>query len=110
MTEFEIGFSKDNIAGGIRQSFEVLYNTSRLSSHDGELVAAADGLYFFYTNNVEKTVKKPWCISYGEIAHWEKSGLAGYLITLKDGNVLRFSNVFRKTRNAISELLEQMAR
>ena len=109
MVEYAIGFSKIDVPG-MQVCHELLYNTSRLISHQGELSFGPDKLYFFYTNPVERTVNKPWSVDYNEIASYGKSGLAGYLITLKDGKVLRFSNVFRKMRNAITETLDKLVR
>ena len=36
-----------------------------------------------------------------------KYGLGGFKIQLKDGTVLRFTNVFRKMRNGITEALQE---
>ena len=50
---------------------------------------------------------KSWCIDLSEIASYGRFGLGGYKIDLKDGNVLRFSNVFRKLRNQLTESLDE---
>ena len=107
MTEFEIGFSKNQVQGGINECFEVVYNHSRVTGSNGELAFGQNALYFFFTDEMAKGFMKPWSVNYSEIASYEKSGLAGYLIHLKDGNVLRFSNVFRKKRNEINEALQK---
>ena len=99
-----------NVADGVEECYEILYNSTRIITHSGELVFSPSGIYFFYTNEAEKRIKNPWSVTYDEIAKYEKTGLFGYLITLKDGKQLRFSNVFRKLRGHLNEALQKRVR
>lgn len=107
MQEYEISYSKESLGKAAEETFTPLYNFNRVSSHEGELIFTPNEIYFFFTNPMEKKIFKPWSIEIREILEYKKSGLAGYVISLKDGKVLRFSNVFRKMRNGITEAINR---
>lgn len=112
MIELE-NLSLADLANVKKESFELLYNKNRVSSWDGHLYITADKAYFIVEQKKGESIAdiggapKSWCIDLSEIASYGKYGLGGFKIELKDGNVLRFTNVFRKKRNAIVEALEE---
>ena len=112
MIELE-NLSLADLANVKKESFELLYNKNRVSSWDGHLYITADKAYFIVEQKKDESIAdiggapKSWCIDLSEIASYGKYGLGGFKIELKDGNVLRFTNVFRKKRNAIVEALEE---
>lgn len=115
MIELDENYGLEQLANVKKESFEVLYNKNRASSWDGTLYLTPDKMYYFVkpVSMAEKSVfdiggaPKSWCADLSEIASYGKFGLGGFKIELKDGNTLRFSNVFRKLRNAITEALEE---
>ena len=112
MIELE-NLSLADLANVKKESFELLYNKNRVSSWEGHLYITADKAYFIVEQKKGESIAdiggapKSWCIDLSEIASYGKFGLGGFKIELKDGNVLRFTNVFRKKRNAIVEALEE---
>lgn len=113
MIELNENFSLADLGNVKKESFEILYNKNRVSSWEGHLYLTADKAYFI-VEQLEGTsyadiggAPKSWSIDLSEIASYGKYGLGGFKIELKDGNTLRFTNVFRKKRNAIVEALEE---
>ncbi|MBR6847325.1 MAG: hypothetical protein IKM74_04265 [Bacteroidales bacterium] len=105
-----------DLANMKKESFEILYNKTRVSSCEGTMYITPDKIYYLVApsqlpSGLDRIggAPKSWCIDLGEIASYGKYGLGGFKIELKDGNTLRFTNVFRKKRNAIVEaLVERM--
>ena len=114
MIELDSNFTLANLGNVKMESFEVIYNKTRVSTCEGIMYITPDKIYYLVapsqpSENVIDRIggtPKSWCIDLSEIASYGKFGLGGFKIELKDGNVLRFSNVFRKKRNAIVEALE----
>lgn len=113
MIELNENFGLADLSNVKKESFELLYNKNRISSWEGHLYITEDKAYFFVEQKVGDSyadiggAPKSWCIDLSEIASYGKFGLGGFKIELKDGNVLRFTNVFRKKRNQITEALEE---
>lgn len=96
-----------------KEAFEVLYNKTRVSTCEGTMYITPDKIYYLVSPNQTASgfdklggTPKSWCIDLSEVATYGKFGLGGFKIDLKDGNTLRFSNVFRKKRNALVEALD----
>ena len=115
MIELDDNFGLENLANVKKEVFEVLYNKTRVSSWEGHMYITPDNIYYLVApaSMVGKSIvdiggaPKSWCIEISEIASYGKYGLGGFKITLKDGKELRFTNVFRKTRNGITAALEE---
>ena len=113
MIELDKNFSLADLGNVKKDSFEILYNKNRISSWEGVMYITSDKVYFIVTQNKAESyadiggAPKSWCIDLSEIASYGKSGLGGFKIELKDGNTLRFSNVFRGKRNGITEVLDE---
>lgn len=113
MIELGENFSLAELGNVSKESFELFYNKNRISSWDGHLYLTADKAYFIVEQKKGESyadiggAPKSWCIDLTEIASYGKFGLGGFKIELKDGNVLRFSNVFRKMRNQLTEALDE---
>ena len=114
MIELDRNFTLVDLGNVKKESFEILYNKNRVSSWDGTLYITPDKMYFLISPGAKPTsiadiggAPKSWCIDLSEIASYGKFGLGGFKIDLKDGNTLRFSNVFRRKRNDITEALEE---
>lgn len=115
MIELDSNFSLAQLGNVRKEAFEILYNKNRVSSWDGHLYITPDKMYFIVApasmegRSIADIGGAPnsWCIDLNEIASYGKFGLGGFKIELKDGNVLRFANVFRKKRNAIVEAIEE---
>ena len=115
MIELDDNFTLANLANEKKVSFDPLYNKNRASSWNGHMYITPDKIYYLVdpATMEGKTVwdiggaPKSWCIDLSEIASYGKFGLGGFKIELKDGTVLRFSNVFRKMRNGITEALQE---
>lgn len=101
LKEFSIG----NIQGDIQESVEVVYNYTRLASYNGTLYFTANKIYWVCAD-YEQIILDSWCIDTNEVASFQKKGLAGYNIVLKDGNTLSFANIFRKKREALTAALQ----
>ena len=114
MIELDSNFTLADLGNVKKESFEIMYNKNRVSSWDGTLYITPDKMYFLVSPGAKPTsiadiggAPKSWCIDLSEIASYGKFGLGGFKIDLKDGNTLRFSNVFRRKRNDITEALEE---
>lgn len=115
MIELNENFSLADLGNVKKESFEIMYNKNRASSWEGTMYITPDKIYYLVApaSMAGKSVfdiggaPKSWCIDLSEIASYGKFGLGGFKIELKDGNVLRFTNVFRKMRNSIVEALEE---
>ncbi|MCR4848413.1 MAG: hypothetical protein K5920_06185 [Bacteroidales bacterium] len=115
MIELNENFSLADLGNVRKDSFEIMYNKNRASSWEGTMYITPDKIYYLVApaSMAGKSVfdiggaPKSWCIDLSEIASYGKFGLGGFKIELKDGNVLRFANVFRKMRNRIVEALEE---
>jgi len=115
MIELDDSFTLAELGNVKKEVFEILYNKNRVSSWEGKMYITPDKIYYFVApaSMSGKSIAdiggapKSWCIDLSEIASYGKYGLGGFKIELKDGNVLRFSNVFRKKRNQITEALEE---
>ena len=91
MIELNDNFSLADLGNVKKEAFEILYNKNRVSSWEGHLYITPDKVYFI----VDSTSMNGRSIV--DIGGAPKSWY---------GNVLRFSNVFRKTRNQITEALD----
>lgn len=115
MIELNENFSLADLGNVRKDSFEIMYNKNRASSWEGTMYITPDKIYYLVApaSMAGKSVfdiggaPKSWCIDLSEIASYGKFGLGGFKIELKDGNVLRFANVFRKMRNSITEVLNE---
>lgn len=115
MIELDDNFTLANLGNVQKEAFEVLYNKNRVSSWEGCMYVTPDKIYYLVNpaGMAGKSIAdiggapKSWCIDLSEIASYGKYGLGGFKITLKDGKELRFTNVFRKLRNQITECLDQ---
>ena len=116
MIELDDNFGLQDLANVPKKTFEgIEYNKTRVSSYEGELIFTSDKVYFLVALP-DPSLKSPfdkggapksWCIDINEIASYGRYGLGGYKFTLKDGKDVRFTNVFRKMRNNITEALEE---
>ena len=113
MIELDKSFSLADLGNVKKESFEISYNKNRVSSWEGTLYITPDKMYFLLSPGARPTsladiggAPNSWCLDLSEIASYGKYGLGGFMIDLKDGNTIRFSNVLRKKRNAIVEALE----
>ena len=115
MIELDSNFTLADLGNVKKESFEVMYNKNRVSSWDGTMYITPDKIYYLVApaSMAGKSIvdiggaPKSWCIDLSEIASYGKFGLGGFKIELKDGNTLRFTNVFRRKRNSITEALEE---
>lgn len=115
MIELNENFNLAELGNVKKEVFEILYNKNRVSSWEGHMYITPDKVYFIVDPVVMENrsivdiggAPKSWCIDLSEIASYGRNGLGGYKIDLKDGNVLRFSNVFRKLRNQLTESLDE---
>lgn len=115
MIELDDNFGLQDLANEPKETFEIEYNKTRVSSYAGQLIFTRDKVYFLVAPP-DPSLKSPfdfgnapksWCIDISEIASHRKYGLGGYMFVLKDGKEVRFTNVFRKLRNGIVEALEE---
>lgn len=116
MIELNDSFGLQDLANEMKTTFEgIQYNKTRVSSYNGDLILTRDKVYFLVAPPDPNErhpfdfsgAPKSWCLDINEIASYGKYGLGGFKFTLKDGKDVRFTNVFRKMRNNISEALEQ---
>lgn len=115
MIELDDNFGLDRLGNVPKVVFELAYNKNRVSSYEGHMYITPDKMYFLVAPAAMpgKSVMdmggapKSWCIDLNEIASYGKYGLAGFKIALKDGKDLRFTNVFRKKRDSITEVLDE---
>lgn len=115
MIELDESFGLEQLSNERKLDFEMEYNKNRVSSCPGHLYITADKVYFLVdpagpaTKSILDMGKLPksWCIDISEIDSYRKYGLGGFLIKLKDGHELRFTNVFRKLRNSVTEALDE---
>ena len=116
MIELDDNFGLQDLANESKTKFEdVQYNKTRVSSYGGDLIFTSDKAYFLVAPPDPNErhpldfggAPKSWCIDLSEIASYRKYGLVGFMFVLKDGKEVRFTNVFRKMRNGITEALEE---
>ncbi|MCR5014592.1 MAG: hypothetical protein K6A28_07445 [Bacteroidales bacterium] len=115
MIELDDNFGLQDLSNVKKVSFEILYNKNRVSSWEGTMYVTADKVYYLVapSSMAGKSIvdiggaPKSWCIDISEIASYGKYGLGGFKIELKDGEVLRFTNVFRKTRAELTQALDE---
>lgn len=116
MIELADNFGLENLANELKTTFkDVQYNKTRVSSYGGDLIFTRDKVYFLVAppdSNERHPLDfggapKSWCIDINEIASYRKYGLGGFMFVLTDGKEIRFTNVFRKLRNNITEAIEQ---
>ncbi|MBP5504813.1 MAG: hypothetical protein J6X89_01780 [Bacteroidales bacterium] len=106
-------FNPSQVEGTIIGDFSPAVNVSRLVSFNGKLICTNEKVYVMPNYNagmvdaIGAGFYKPRCFTYAEIDSYNKTGLAGYRITLKDGTVLNFSNVFGKMRKGITAALDE---
>lgn len=115
MIELDESFGLHDLANEPKETFEMEYNKTRVSSYAGQLILTRDKAYFLVAPP-DPSLKSPfdfgkapksWCIDLSEIASYRKYGLGGFMFVLKDGKEIRFTNVFRKLRNNLTEALEE---
>lgn len=116
MIELSEDFGLHDLANEPKEVIEgIQYNKTRVSSYNGELIFTRNKVYFLVAppDPNERhpfdfgSAPKSWSIDICEIVSYCKYGLGGYKITLSDGKEVRFTNVFRKTRKAIEEAIEE---
>lgn len=116
MIELNESFGLQDLANEPKDIIEgIEYNKTRVSSYAGELIFTRDKVYFLVAPPDPRAkspfdfgaAPKSWSIDISEIASHRKYGLGGYMFTQADGKEVRFTNVFRKTRNRIIECLEE---
>lgn len=106
-------FQVSDIQETIVAEFEPAYNLSRFASCNGKIVFSSKKVYVManymagMVDAIGSMVTAPKCFAYDEIASYNKTGLAGYKITLKDGTEFNFSNVFGKMRKGITAAIEE---
>lgn len=106
-------FNPSEIAGTIIGDFDPAINVTRFNSFNGRLIITREKVYvtpYFQAgmhDAIGATFYKPRCFAVDEIAAYSRTGLAGFRITLKDGTVFNFSNVFGKMRKGIIAALEE---
>ena len=114
MIELDDNFGLENLANEPKETFEIEYNKTRISSYAGQLIFTRDKVYFLVAPSNPSMrspfdagdAPKSWCIDISEIASHRRYGLAGYMFILSDGKEIRFTNVFGKQRNGIVEALD----
>lgn len=107
MIKLKAPFSKENISEEIQEILTPAYNINRFSSYNGELCFTANRIYWVFEAGYPRQFFSAWSIDISEIESYKKTGIAGYLITLKDGQTLRFSNVFGKLREKMNAAIEK---
>lgn len=115
MIELDDSFGLRDLANEPKDTFEIEYNKTRVSSYKGDLVFTRDKVYFLVAPP-DPSLKSPfdfggapksWCIDINEIASYRKYGLGGFMFVLTDGKEVRFTNVFRKLRESLVEAIEE---
>jgi hypothetical protein len=113
MELLEKDFSPSQVEGTIIGEFSPAINSTRLVSFNGKLIFTTEKVYVLpeYAaggiDAIGAVLYKPRCFTYAEIDSYKKTGLAGFRITLKDGTVQNFSNVFGRMRKGIIAALEE---
>ncbi len=107
MIKLKAPFTKEKITEEIQEVLTPAYNVNRISSFNGELCFTANKIYWVYEVGFPRQFFSSWSIDISEIDSYKKTGLAGYLITLRNGHVLRFSNVFGKMREQMNAAIEK---
>ena len=101
------GFSKLEIPEAIELKLEPAINATKISSYNGEMLFTAKKIYFLPMFESDALFYDPFVIDVAEIESYSKKGLAGFVITLKDGQTITLSNVFRKLREKIVTAIEE---
>ena len=105
MEQLPLTFVQSTVEPQIQGYFRPAYNFSRINSSNGRLAFTADKVYWL-PDAPMALLDQGWVISASEVDSCSKQGIAGFIIKLKDGKELRFSNVDAKMRDGITEAIE----
>ena len=107
MTKLEKAFEMSDIAEPVDAQFEPLINYTRVSSYPGYMCFTASKVYLLPQSEAAAMTFNPLCFSYDEVVSYKRKLIAGYEITLKDGNKVLLSNVFGKMREGITAAFDE---
>ena len=100
MEQLPLTFVQSTVEPEIQECFTPAFNFTRINSSSGRLAFTANKLYWL-PDNPMAMMDQGWVANISEIDSCSKSGIAGFIIKLKDGKELRFSNVFGNMREGI---------
>ena len=105
MEQLPLTFVQSTVEPQIQGFFRPAYNFSRINSSNGRLAFTADKVYWL-PDAPMALLDQGWVISASEVDSCSKQGIAGFIIKLKDGKELRFSNVDAKMREGITAAID----
>jgi uncharacterized membrane protein len=106
MEQLPLTFVQSTVEPEIQECFTPAFNFTRINSSSGRLAFTANKLYWL-PDNPMAMMDQGWVANISEIDSCSKSGIAGFIIKLKDGKELRFSNVFGNMREGITAAIEE---
>ncbi len=106
MQTLEKTFRKENIEEPIEASFTPAVNTSRIESHNADMLITATKVYLLPRFPEDQERINGRCIDIAEITGCKKYGLFGFGFELADGSKQLFSNVGKKMREGITAAIE----
>ena len=105
MEQLPLTFNQATVEPDIQECYEPAFNFTRVNSSNGRLAFTADKIYWL-PDAPMAMLDQGWVIRVNEVESCAKYGISGFLIKLKDGKDLRFSNVGSKMREGITEAIE----
>lgn len=105
MEQLPLTFNQGTIEPDIQEAFDPAFNFTKLNSSNGRLAFTADKIYWL-PDSPMAMLDQGWVISASEVESCSKQGIAGFVIKLKDGKDLRFSNVGQKMRDGITAAID----
>ena len=95
MEQLPLTFNQATVEPDIQECYEPAFNFTRVNSSNGRLAFTADKIYWL-PDAPMAMLDQGWVIRVNEVESCAKYGISGFLIKLKDGKDLRFSNVGSK--------------
>ena len=105
MEQLPLTFNQTTVEPEIQECFTPAFNFTRINSSSGRL-AFTPGKLYWLPDAPMAMMDQGWVVNISEIEGCSKYGLGGFLIKLKDGKELRFSNVSQKMRDGITAAIE----
>lgn len=102
MIELPKNFRAQDIDEFIDAEFNPVINYTRIQSYDGEMYFTETKVYLMPHYVEHALIFHGKCFEYSEVESYKRKLIAGYEITLKDGNKILLSNVFGKMREGIT--------
>lgn len=106
MEQLPLTFIQATVEPEIQAYYTPAFNFTKINSSNGRLAFTENKVYWL-PDNPMAMLDQGWVVGISEIEGCSKYGISGFIIKLKDGKELRFSNVGGKMREGITAAIEE---